>query len=87
MANLEQLEKSVQLLQAGLSMADRVAGWVGRLRTPERQAHYARWRALRLELRAARAQARGRTQQAAILLAKSKVWVRNAEMHEAFLPH
>ena len=83
MANIQQLESAVNAIQSGLSLADKLAGALGRLRTPERQAHYARWRALRLELRAAHAAAKGWEVRSQVLLAKAKVWADQAAQLEA----
>jgi len=83
MADIKQLETAINAIQSGLSLADRLAGTLGRLRTPERQAHYARWRALRLELRAARALAQGKGDRAQSQEAKSKVWADEASRLEA----
>jgi len=82
MADIKQLETALQALRSGLTMADRVAGWTGRLRTPERRAKYARWRALRLELRAVRARVRGSTGRALVLMERSLVWAEEAQRLE-----
>jgi len=83
--DINQLEKTLQVAQAGLSLVDRVAGFVGGLRSVERRARYARWRSVQLELRSARALARGKSTRAAELMAKSKVWLIEAERLEAVL--
>jgi hypothetical protein len=86
MADIKQLETTLQAIRSGLTVADLVAGWAGRLRTPERRAQYARWRALRLELRAVRARVRGKTGRALVLMEKSQVWSGEAQRLELAIP-
>lgn len=83
MADIKQLETALNAIQSGMSLAEKLAGALGRLRTPERQAHYARWRALRLELRAAKAASRGWVERSHALLDKSKIWADEAARLEA----
>lgn len=76
------LEHALQIVDAGLSMGERVAGLFGRLRTPAKRANYARWRFLRLELRAVKLEARN-PKRAAMLKARAAVWAQEADRLEA----
>lgn len=83
--DITKLEKALQTAQAGLSLADRVAGFIGGLRSVERRARYAHWRSLQLELRSARLLARGKDGKSEELLGKSKIWSAEAARLEAVL--